>query len=126
MASEARARRVADRIAEEIADILLKEVEDKRLNQVSVMGVRVDRELAFATIYISSYLAETEDSEILRALEGARGFLRSQLAARIPLRSFPQLRFRLDTASEYGARIDELLEEIQQENINNSGEQGEN
>ncbi|MBN1265099.1 MAG: 30S ribosome-binding factor RbfA [Anaerolineales bacterium] len=125
MASEARVRKVADRIAEEIADILLRETEDQRLSQISVMGVQVDRELAFATIYVSSYLSETEDSEILRALEGAKGFLRSQLAARIPLHSFPQLRFKLDTTSTQGARIDDLLAGIRQERKQNSREQGE-
>ena len=115
MASEARARRVAERIAEEAADILLKEVEDQRLGQISVMDVKVDRELAYATIYVSTYLSDAEDEEILRALDGARGFLRSKLASRIQLRSFPQLRFRMDTTSEHGARIDDLLASIRQE-----------
>lgn len=115
MASEARARRVAERIAEETADILLKEVEDQRLSQISVMDVKVDRELAYATIYISSYLSDAEDEEILRALDGARGFLRSKLASRIQLRSFPHLRFRMDTTSAQGARIDDLLASIRQE-----------
>ena len=125
MASEARARRVAERIAEEIADILLKEVEDQRLNGISIMDVQVDREFAFANIFVSSYLSDIEDQEILKALEGASGFLRSKLASRISLRSFPQLRFRMDSTSAQGARIDDLLASIRQEGYQQSEDEGE-
>jgi ribosome-binding factor A len=37
------------------------------------------------------------------------------LAARIPLRSFPQLRFRYDTSVDEGARIEDLLNQIKRD-----------
>jgi ribosome-binding factor A len=115
MPSEERARRVANRILEEIADLLIKEVSDPRLQMVSITDVRVDREFAYATIYYSTLDDQDRVEEVKNALEKAKGYLRSQLASRIRLRSFPQLRFRYDPTNVRVARIDELLAEIKKE-----------
>jgi ribosome-binding factor A len=115
MPSETRARRLANRIREELAELLQREVDDPRLKGVIVTDVEVDRELAYATIYISALGVGEHRDDILHALEGARGFLRSQLAARIEIRNFPQLRFRWDLTPDRGARIDELLRYLRDE-----------
>lgn len=112
MPSETRARRVADRINHELAILLQRKVADPRLANLSVTGVDVDRELAYATIYVT---AQEDEQEVLTALESARGFLRKQLASSISMRSFPQLRFRWDYSPDRGARVDELLDRLQQE-----------
>lgn len=114
MPTEARARRVGDRIQEELAEILQREVSDPRLAMVTVTGVDVDRELGYATIFVTTVDAERRE-EVLEGFASARGFLRSALAARIPLRSFPQLRFRYDASADEGARIEDLLERIKRE-----------
>jgi len=110
--SETRARRVADRINRELAILLQRKVADPRLASLTVTGVEVDRELAYATIYVT---ALDEEQEVLPALERARGFLRKELASIIPMRAFPQLRFRWDFSPDRGARVDELLERLQEE-----------
>jgi ribosome-binding factor A len=110
MVSRARARRIGDRIREELALLLQREVADPRLSMVTVTAVDVDRELAYATIYVTATGKENRSEEVLKALMGAEGFLRRELAARIQLRSFPKFRFRWDATQERGARIDELLE----------------
>jgi ribosome-binding factor A len=115
MTSAERARRVANRIFEDVADLLLRKVSDPRLKQIIVTGVDVDRELAYATIYVSTMDSEQQMEEVMHALEGAKGFLRTQLASRIRLRSFPQLRFRYDATHERVARIEELLAQIHKE-----------
>ncbi len=112
MPSETRARRVADRINRELAILLQRKVADPRLAGLNVTGVDVDRELAYATIYVT---AQNDEQEVLRALDSARGFLRKQLASNIPLRSFPQLRFRWDYSPDRGARVDELLDRLEEE-----------
>jgi len=115
MPSETRTRKLAKRIGIEFAELLQRDVDDPRLVAVTVTDVEVDRELAYATIYVTSIASKEEMDEILRALEGAKGFLRSQLASRIQLRSFPQLRFRWDQSPDRGARIDELLNLLRDE-----------
>lgn len=109
MVSKARSQRIAQRIQEDLAELIQREVSDPRLHMLTITGVDVDRELAYATVYVSSLDAIDQKAEVLKALHGARGFLRGQLAARIPLRTFPQLRFRWDPTPARGARIDELL-----------------
>lgn len=115
MPSQARARRVGERIQEELADILMRQASDPRLKSITITGVDVDRELAFATVYISATDSEDRAEEVLQGFESAQGFLRSQLAARIQLRSFPQLRFRWDLTQTRAARIEELLAQIKDE-----------
>ncbi|MDF1499550.1 MAG: 30S ribosome-binding factor RbfA [Anaerolineales bacterium] len=113
MTTKERARRIGDRIQEELATILQKEVDDPRLTMVTVTGVDVDRELAYATIFVSALEDEKERrDEVLAALKRARGFLRSALAERIQLRSFPDLRFRWDATYQHAERIEELLDQI--------------
>lgn len=111
MPTEARARRVGDRIREELAEILIRHTSDPRLDMVTVTGVEVDREFTQATVYVAALDSSRRD-EILAGCRSASGFLRSALAARIPLRSFPRLRFRYDASAEEGARIEELLRKI--------------
>lgn len=110
MTNTARARRIGDRIREELATLLQREVADPRIGRLTVTGVDVDRELAVATIYVAAADAGGRAEEMLSALKGAGGFLRTALAQRIPLRTFPRLRFRWDVSVERGARIEELLE----------------
>lgn len=125
MVNEARVRRISDRIQQELSLVLQRKVADSRLAMVTVTAVDVDRELAYATIYITALGEEDRKNEVLRALEGARGYLRRELAARVRLRSFPQLRFRWDFSQERGARIDELLDMLKSERAGGEGETGE-
>jgi len=85
------------------------EVSDPRLSGVSVTDVDVDRELAYANIYISALEGSERSKEILEGLEHASGFLRHELATRVDLRTFPRLRFRWDPTSERAERMEELF-----------------
>lgn len=115
MVSTSRAKRIGQRIQEESAELLQKEAADPRLSMITITDVVVDRELAFATLFVTSLDPDVRQQDVLRALRRARGFLRSALAARIPLRSFPQLRFRWDATPARGERIEELLRAIQRQ-----------
>ena len=109
MVSELRAQRIADRIFEELSVLLIMEVADPRLGSVSITGVRVDRELAFANIYVSSIEGSEVSDDILDGLRHAGGFLRHELSQRIHLRYFPKLRFYWDPMPERADHIDKLL-----------------
>jgi ribosome-binding factor A len=122
MASKTRARKVADRIREELATILIEQVSDPRLKMVTVTGVEVDRELSFASIFVTSIGDDDREKEVKAGLEAARGFLRRELSSLIPMRSFPQLRFEWDASYEQGTRIDELLDQIKSERGDSPGD----
>ncbi len=109
MVSKMRAQRIADRIFEELSIMLLMEVSDPRVENVSITDVSVDRELAYANIYFSSIEGSEAAALVLEGLNHAKGFLRRSLAQRIQLRSFPRLRFYWDPSPERADRIDQML-----------------
>lgn len=109
MVSKIRAQRIADRIYEELSTILLMEASDPRLDAVNITHVRVDRELAFADIYVSSLAGQEAAQDILDGLQHASGFLRSELARRMSIRYMPRLRFHWDISPEHADHIDRLI-----------------
>ncbi len=112
MVSQNRASRIAKGIQEMLSEILLFEVTDPRLQGVFVTDVSVDRELAFATVYVSALEGKDRRAEILQGFKSASGFLRSQLAQRTELRTFPKLRFIWDKTPEHAEHIEKLLADI--------------
>lgn len=115
MVSKLRTQRIAERIQQELSEILLRDVGDPRLVGISITGAKVDSELAFADVYISCVDGSTRTEEILSGLQHAQGFLRSQLAERIDLRIFPRLRFHWDPTPENADRMERLFEKIRKE-----------
>src|SRR3972149_319883 len=123
MTSESRAGRIATRMQEELAEILHRQASDPRLEQLTVTGVDLDRELAHATVHVT--MSDTgSQKDVMTALIGASGFLRSELARRIPLRSFPRLHFRWDASAERGARIEDVLASLKRDEAAARGEKG--
>jgi len=122
MASQGRANRVAQRIKEELSTLLLFEVSDPRLADVYITHVKVDREMAFADIYVSALEGAERSDEILEGFDRASGFLRSQLAKLIQLRSFPRLRFNWDHVPENADRIDRLIASLRKDEHTETGE----
>ena len=115
MVSKNRAQRIADRIHEEISEMLIFDIQDPRLSGVYVTDVTVDRELAYADIYVSSVQGSESAGNILTGFQRASGFLRSELARRIDLRTFPQLRFHWDPTPEHAEKIENLLDSLSQQ-----------
>ncbi len=128
MVSKMRTRRIADRIREELSTLLLMEVKDPRVAGVNITDVEVDRELAFANIYVSCLEGSTRAEEILEGLNHASGFLRTALARRIQLRVFPRLRFHWDPTPEQADHMEELFAQLRaereaQEGVPEAGEE---
>jgi ribosome-binding factor A len=98
--SKLRLQRINDRIREELSEILLQEVSDPRLEGISVTDVKVDRELAYADVFVSALEGSERWPQIHEGLEHAQGFLRRELSQRVELRVFPRLRFRWDPTFE--------------------------
>ena len=86
--------------------------------------MEVDRELAFATIYVSSLEGSSQAQTILEGLDRAQGFLRRELAQRIELRTFPRLRFRWDATFEKADVIERLIASLHREARTNTEENG--
>jgi ribosome-binding factor A len=115
MVSTSRAQRIARKIQKELSEILIFEASDPRLEGTLITDVSVDRELAFASVYVSALEGESRSEEILEGLTSASGYFRSLLVKRIDLRSFPHLRFNWDPTPENADRIDQIIASIREE-----------
>jgi len=115
MPSKIRLKRIEDRIREDLSEILVREVADPRLAGISVTGVKVDQELAYADIFVSAVEGQVRKEEVLEGLRHAAGFLRSALAANIELRTFPRLRFHWDVTPERADHIERLLASLREQ-----------
>jgi ribosome-binding factor A len=122
MPSTFRLQRIGDRIREELSEIIQLKMNDPRLSGISVTDVKVDRELAFADVYVSAVEGIARAKEVIMGLEHANGFLRHELAARVELRVFPRLRFHWDPTPERADRIEKVLEELRQQPLADPGQ----
>lgn len=95
--------------------MLIREISDPRLERIFITDVTVDRELAFADIYVSAVEGTARSAEILQGLAHASGFLRRALSARVELRSFPRLRFHWDPTPENADHIERLLASLRKQ-----------
>lgn len=102
-----------DRISEEVKrelSAIIRELKDPRLNtMVSVVSVRVTKDLKYAKAYISIMGDEKAKKDGFAALKNAAGFIRKEIGHRINLRQTPEFTFIEDDSIEYGAHINEIL-----------------
>lgn len=115
MVSKLRVQRIAERMYEELSEMLIHDIKDPRLSGVSITDVKVDRELAYANIYVAALDGSERAGEVIDAFEHASGFIRSELASRINLRIFPRLRFHWDPTPERAAHIEQLIASLHEE-----------
>ncbi len=108
-----RPNRVAEEIKRELVAIIRSELKDPRVDGlVSVTDVEVTSDLSYAKVFISKYGSESSRQDALKGLEKAAGFIRSELSKRLKLRYMPELIFVLDDSLEYGAKIETILNNI--------------
>jgi ribosome-binding factor A len=121
LVSKTRLSKISERIREDLSEILLRESNDPRLKGVTITGADVDKELAFAEIYVCALEGIQRSQEILAGLDHAQGFLRSELAHRMELRVFPRLRFHWDPTFEQADKIERLIITIHQSDTQQVG-----
>lgn len=96
--------------------MLIREISDPRLHMVYVTDAKVDKELAYADIYVSAVEGAARSEEVLSGLESASGFIRRNLAGRVELRAFPRLRFHWDPTPEQADHIERILADLRLKN----------
>jgi ribosome-binding factor A len=110
MANQQRLRRVADQIQRELSELLRAELKDPRIGMITLTGVEVSPDLAYAKVFFTT-LADAESLKRIEAgLRHATGFLRAQLGKRLKLRVTPELHFRHDVSVEQGVRLSQLID----------------
>ena len=111
---DARARKLADRIREIVAETLERRVKDPRLGFVTVTDARITNDLRDATVFYTVYGDETERFDTGVALESAKGMLRSEVGKQTGVRFTPTLAFMLDGVQENARHIEDLLQQARE------------
>jgi ribosome-binding factor A len=109
MNDPARARKLADRIAQIVAEMLERRVKDPRLGFVTVTDARITNDLREATVYYTVYGSADEQAGTAAALQSATGLIRSEVGRQTGLRHTPSLAFVRDTVPEGAAHLEELV-----------------
>ncbi|MBI5877815.1 MAG: 30S ribosome-binding factor RbfA [Chloroflexi bacterium] len=111
MATTKRQQRVNHLIQQEISKLIEYEMEDPRLNNITVSGVEVSPDLRHARVYVVGFTDPAREKDVRAGLARAVPFLRRELGRRVQLRLVPELSFTFDHSIDRGARIEELLRE---------------
>ncbi|EIC00145.1 MULTISPECIES: 30S ribosome-binding factor RbfA [Pantoea] len=110
-----RPQRVSQELQKEIAMILQREIKDPRLGMmVTVSGVEVSRDLAYAKVFVTFLNDQDEDAvkQGLKALKEASGYIRILLGKAMRLRIVPELTFFYDNSLVEGMRMSNLVTSV--------------
>src|SRR3974390_3877009 len=88
-----RARKLADRISQIVAEMLERRIKDPRLGFVTVTEARLTNDLREATVFYTVLGSDAERADTAAALASATGIIRSEGARQIGLRHTPSLAF---------------------------------
>lgn len=121
MVDVARARKLAVRIREVVAETVEHQVKDPRLGMVTFTDAKVTPDLREATLFYTVYGDAIVRQDSAMALESAKGVLRTAVGKKTGVRYTPSLTFVADVVPETAGRIEELLEQARSEDARVQG-----
>ena len=114
---EFRMLKLGEQIRAEISKlIMLQKVKDPRVSTfLTINRVEVARDLAYATVYVSSFLNESQVKKGVEGLNSAAGFIQSSIAKKLSIYKFPKLTFVVDTSIKEGFDMVNKLNRLEEE-----------
>lgn len=111
MATGQRRRRVNEAIRHALAEAIARDLNDPRLELLTVTEIRATPDVGEATVFFTT-LDPQRREPAGRALEAARGLLQARVAAAIGTRQTPHLRFVYDDLQEEAVRLTRLIDQV--------------
>ena len=111
MVDNPRARRLAERVQQIVAQMLDTKIKDPRLGFVTITDVRMTGDLQHADIYYTVLGDQSEREASAVALTSATGIIRSEVGRQTGVRLTPTLAFHLDAVPETAAHLQAALDE---------------
>src|ERR1035441_9874874 len=105
----ARARKLGDRIARIVAEMLERRGKDPRLGFVTGTAAKLTNDPREATVCLTVYGAPEERAETAAALASAAGLIRAEVGHQTGLRPTPSLAFVADAVPEGARRMEDLV-----------------
>ena len=114
MAKNNRLDRVNEELKKTLSNIITFELQNSKVTgMVSVTKVRITPDFRYARVYVS-LLNSKSNTKTMEGLKESAGFIRAQIAKTMNLRVTPVLSFEIDDSMEYGAKIDKILNDLNQ------------
>lgn len=107
-----RNQRVSAALRDELGELIAYELDDPRISDIVVTEVMVSPDMRHAQVRLHITKDKAAQRETIRVLEGARHFLRRQLAERLSLFRVPELHFEADVEPAVNTKMDNLLKRI--------------
>lgn len=105
--------KVNEQMRRELSFIIQRDMEDPRLNFVSITYVQVSKDLRSARVYYSILGDAKAAQDAHAAFQSARGHIRKLLGRAMLMRFTPELNFIFDDSIVRSAQIEEKLKEIE-------------
>ena len=105
-------KRIAEQIKTRLSELVLTEVNDPRVQGITITSVTLDRELQHADIRVNALGDESREEEVLAGLKSAHSFLRRELARQLRLRKLPQFHFHWDYSLQNALEVERLLNDL--------------
>jgi ribosome-binding factor A len=112
MGKSHRVAKVADRIKVVVAQALENRIKDPRLGFVTITDVRVTGDLQQASIFYTVLGDDEARANTAKALESAKGVLRTEVGRELGTRVVPTLTFFVDALSETAKNFEDLLDQV--------------
>jgi ribosome-binding factor A len=109
-----RSERVGEMIRLRISTLIIRGLRDPRIGMTTVTGVKMSPDLKQARVFVSVLGNEEDRRRSLQGLNSAAAHIRHQIGLELRLKNTPELTFVYDSSIEYGARIEELLQQVKQ------------
>ncbi len=103
--------RIESDIAKYISQILATETRDEFLKTITITGCQVASDLSYAKVYFTSLL-DKDVTVLEKEMNEASKYIRGKLSNLIDIRHTPELHFKFDKSIEYGKRIENIIEKI--------------
>ena len=112
-----RTERVASTIQQELAQIIMRELNDPRLTGMpSITRVKVSADLSVADVYLTIMGTPGQQNAALNALRHSAGLMRTKLTHQMTLRVAPFLKFHIDENLKKELEVQDLLAKVRAEN----------
>jgi ribosome-binding factor A len=111
-----RTERLASTIQQELAMIIMRELNDPRLTGMpSITRVKVSEDLSIADVYMTIMGSAGQQTAALNALKHSAGMMRSKLTKLLSLRVAPFLKFHIDENLKKELAVLDLLRKVEEE-----------
>ena len=103
--------RINKQLQRELALIFETRIKKSSVKGIIITEVDCNKDLEKAKVYFTA-LEARKCPGILKDLNEIKGAVRGLLGQSIKLRRVPELEFAIDSSSEYGAKIDSILDRL--------------